>query len=94
MLSAPILMKSLGAFFQLDDPDRGLSTGATGRTEVWKIAWNLFLQNPILGVGFRAHEKYPGLSASSHNGYLALLVETECWALSPPCLQRLLAFLA
>lgn len=62
-------------FFSLHDRHRGIDSGATGRIHVWKEVWGLFLDNPILGVGFRAHEGLLKAGSSSHQGYLALLAE-------------------
>jgi O-antigen ligase len=41
----------------------------------WKWTWDLFVHNPVLGVGFRAHEYLLKADSSSHNGYLATLAE-------------------
>lgn len=60
-------------FLQLNTRDRGLGSGASGRTIAWQQTWQLFLDSPFLGVGFRAHEHIIG--GSSHNGYLATLAE-------------------
>lgn len=61
-------------FFQLDSRNRGLDSGASGRMVVWRMTWNLFLENPMFGVGFRAHEHIIQVG-SAHNGYLAMLAE-------------------
>ncbi len=62
-------------FFSLHDRHRGINSGATGRIHVWKEVWGLFMDNPILGVGFRAHEGLLRAGSSAHQGYLALLAE-------------------
>lgn len=62
----------ISALLFLNDRYRGLGTGFTGRTELWQEAFDLFLQNPWFGVGFRMHELY---IKSAHNGYLSLLAE-------------------
>jgi|CXWL01.1.fsa_nt_gi O-antigen ligase len=62
-------------FFSIHDRHRGIDSGATGRIYAWKETWNLFVNNPVLGVGFRAHEYYLTVATSSHQGYLALLAE-------------------
>ncbi|MDP3598893.1 MAG: O-antigen ligase family protein, partial [Nitrospirota bacterium] len=61
--------------YGLSTSDRGFGSGATGRMEAWKGTWELFVHNPILGVGFRAHEFLLKTDSSSHNGYLATLAE-------------------
>ena len=38
------------------------------RAESWKTAWNIFTQNPILGVGFNTYRYAQGASAESHAG--------------------------
>lgn len=69
------LSVSSAEFFQVNDEYRGLDTGVTGRVTVWRETWKLFEANPMVGVGFRAHEARLGPGSSSHNGYLALLAE-------------------
>jgi O-antigen ligase len=61
---------------RLDDHYRGINTGFSGRTAIWEIAIAAWRHNPIGGIGYRVHEYYPGLDRSTHNAYLALLVET------------------
>lgn len=60
-------------FLDLNSQYRGIGSGASGRFDIWANVWSLFLKNPVLGIGFRAHEHI--LGGSSHNGYLAVLVE-------------------
>jgi len=71
---------NLGSFVDnllaLHDPYRGLQSGATGRFGAWQEAWQMFLENPIFGIGYRMHEKFMVTESSSHNGYLAILAET------------------
>ncbi|WP_082053943.1 O-antigen ligase family protein [Methyloterricola oryzae] len=62
-------------FLELHDKHRGIDSGGSGRLEVWQETWQLFVENPIFGVGFRAHEARLKLGTSAHNGYLALLAE-------------------
>jgi O-antigen ligase len=70
-----VLYGFLDRFFALSAADRGFGSGATGRITTWKTTWELFLRNPILGVGFRAHEHVLKVDTSAHNGYLATLAE-------------------
>jgi len=63
----------LGQFFSesillLDDPNRGLGTGFTGRIEGWRGALEVFSQHPFLGQGI---DTLSGV----HNGYLILAGE-------------------
>jgi O-antigen ligase len=54
----------------LDDSDRGLSSGFTGRDERWHLALETIPNNP-LGIGFK---RAIGDEAG-HNGYLRLILE-------------------
>ena len=80
VLSSGSLVNKFGRFSEqtlhLDDRYRGLNSGFSGRTELWRLTYEVWLSNPLVGIGYRAHEYYPGLEISSHNGYLALLAET------------------
>jgi len=64
------------SLFFLNDRYRGLGTGFTGREGAWQEAIDLFMENPVLGVGFRMHERYMTVTPSAHNGYLSILAET------------------
>ena len=67
----------------INDPQRGLGSGFTGRDEAWSEAIDLWLSAPILGVGFRKHEELMVVTRlSSHNGYLAMLADTGIVGLS------------
>lgn len=56
--------------FALDDPDRNLGSGFTGRDERWSSSLEAMADNPF-GLGF----KRPPLEAWGHNGYLKTFVE-------------------
>lgn len=75
MAYGDVMYRTLDRSFGLSTADRGISSGATGRVAAWKWTWELFLRNPVLGVGFRAHESLLKVDSSSHNGYLATLAE-------------------
>ncbi|MGA6828436.1 O-antigen ligase family protein [Nitrospira sp. NS4] len=70
-----LLYKTADRFYALSSADRGISSGASGRVTAWKGTWELFVRNPVLGVGFRAHEHLLKADTSAHNGYLATLAE-------------------
>jgi O-antigen ligase len=70
-----VLFNILDRLYSLSAADRGFTSGATGRVDAWKWTWELFLRNPVIGVGFRAHEFLVKIDSSSHNGYLATLAE-------------------
>lgn len=57
------------------DPDRGWGS-FTFRAKAWRETIDLWVQYPLLGVGYRMHEPYITSLSSAHNGYLALLAET------------------
>jgi hypothetical protein len=75
ILYGDVVFKTLDGVYGLTRADRGFGSGATGRVEAWKWTWELFVRNPIVGVGFRAHEFILKADSSSHNGYLATLAE-------------------
>lgn len=75
MAYGDVMYRTLDRSFGLSTADRGISSGATGRVAAWKWTWELFVRNPVLGVGFRAHESFLKVDSSSHNGYLATLAE-------------------
>ncbi len=75
MVYGDTIYQSLDRFYALSTADRGIGSGATGRLSAWKWTWDLFVHNPALGIGFRAHEHLLKGDTSAHNGYLATLAE-------------------
>lgn len=69
------IIRSLDRVYDLSTADRGIGSGASGRLAAWKGTWDLFVHNPAVGVGFRAHEHLLKADTSAHNGYLATLAE-------------------
>ncbi|MDD5589558.1 MAG: O-antigen ligase family protein [Candidatus Portnoybacteria bacterium] len=74
-LAQPVLERFFSSFF--------LSEGSSiSRLEIWRNSWQVFISNPILGVGLGNYPRYADPLASyrtpitSHNLYLDLLVET------------------
>lgn len=59
----------------LDDPHRGLESGATGRAEGWIVALRMFAEAPFLGVGLGGSSaRVADITGSAlHNGHLILL---------------------
>jgi O-antigen ligase len=55
----------------INDPRRGLDSGATGREAAWAQALQVFEKHPLLGVGYRHHEDYITAASSAHQAYLA-----------------------
>lgn len=65
----------------LNDRYRGFGTGFTGRLDAWHEAYQMFLANPVFGIGFRTHEQYMTTLSSAHNGYLSTLAETGAFGI-------------
>ncbi len=55
------------------DGQRGLGTGATGRLEIWQAAFELWLNNPLFGVGYQQSSSYIGFGLYAHNMILVIL---------------------
>lgn len=67
----------LNEVMRVNDPNRGLASGATGRDEAWGEALGLWFNHPLLGVGFRKHEDLMVFTdLSAHNAYIAMLADT------------------
>jgi O-antigen ligase len=67
---------AVSALLFIEDKYRGVGSGFTGRTDAWQEAYQLFADNPILGIGFRVHGQYmSGVLKSAHNGYLSMLAD-------------------
>ncbi|QQR40378.1 O-antigen ligase family protein [Devosia rhizoryzae] len=62
------MASALDAVLLIDDPSRGVASGATGRYEHWKMGWDLFSQSPVLGTGLSVFET--GETESPHNAFL------------------------
>ena len=75
VISLSEVSKAVSGYFALDDPYRGIQSGASGRLKTWAEVWELALNNPVTGVGLRAHESLLKTNTSAHNGYLATLAE-------------------
>jgi len=60
----------------LNDPNRGVNSGFTGRTGIWAAAFDVWLKSPLLGVGYRQHERFLPDGIPGHNAYLAMLADT------------------
>lgn len=76
ILDVPWLTEGLEALLKLNDPRRGITTGASGRTELWAAALTLWEAQPFLGVGFKGHESLMPDGSQAHNAYLGMLAET------------------
>jgi O-antigen ligase len=69
-----LILNELGSFFEIHSRQRGLGSGASGRSVVWAKSWQMFLDNPFIGIGFRAQESVLQ-AGGAHNGYLSMLAE-------------------
>lgn len=76
MLEAAWLTRAADVLLKINDPYRGLESGASGRTEAWTAALALWNAQPLLGVGFKGHTFLMPQSWTAHNAYLAMLAET------------------
>lgn len=60
-------------FGELETSPRGM---LSGRGEVWAMAWESFLQNPLFGAGVMNYRNMPGvIDMHPHNWLLQILVE-------------------
>jgi O-antigen ligase len=66
---------------RLNDPYRGLGTGGSGRQEAWIETLEIWMSNPVFGVGFRQHEEFVKSGSSAHNAYLTMLADTGLFGL-------------
>jgi O-antigen ligase len=60
---------------QLNSADRGIDSGFTGRTGIWRDTLELWMRSPVFGVGYRQHEQFLD-GAPAHSAYLAVLADT------------------
>jgi O-antigen ligase len=66
----------------LDDDERGIGTGFTGRLEIWQAAYELWRENFFFGVGYGQHVEQMGLGIYAHNMMLVLLSELGLFGLA------------
>jgi len=59
----------------ISDEYRGGSTGLVGRADIWAATYDLFLENPVIGVGSGQHIQILNMTSYAHNMYLILLAE-------------------
>jgi exopolysaccharide production protein ExoQ len=70
---------AVSSVLNLQDQYRGTASGLSGRVDVWRAGIDIFLDHPLLGVGFRLQDealpaRFQALGAV-HNGFLGTLVE-------------------
>ena len=61
--------------FLLNDKYRGISSGASGRSDLWAAAIDLWRTHPIFGVGFKGNALLMPDGMVTHNAYLAILAD-------------------
>jgi O-antigen ligase len=67
--------KVFEGLFMLNDKYRGISSDGSGRGHLWAAAVNLWLTNPIFGVGFKGHQMFMPEQLWAHNAYLGMLAD-------------------
>lgn len=65
----------------VNDVERGVESGATGRIDLWQAGLELWLDNPVFGVGFKNSTGQPGIDIGVHNIVLAILADTGAFGL-------------
>jgi O-antigen ligase len=63
------------SLFMLDDKYRGLSTGGSGRSDLWAAAISLWQAQPVFGVGFKGHILLMPEELPAHNAYIGMLAD-------------------
>lgn len=66
---------ALDDVFAVDDLSRGTGSGGTGRTELWREAFDHIAERPVTGAGFRAVRQSDGRISTAHNAYIDLMQE-------------------
>ena len=56
---------------QISDRNRGITSGFTGRSDLWANFRPQFIEAPLFGYGFRNREDY----LTTHNAYMNLILE-------------------
>ncbi|PKM69633.1 MAG: hypothetical protein CVU94_02885 [Firmicutes bacterium HGW-Firmicutes-19] len=55
--------------------DFGNYSGGSGRDLLWKNAWNLFKESPVVGAGWGSYYGYNGFYAAVHQTFLSMLCD-------------------
>ncbi len=66
----------LGDAFQVNNQYRGVSSGFSGRTDIWQTYFNLWIAHPFLGIGPGRNLVFGGIEYYAHNQILEILAET------------------
>lgn len=70
-----LIGQGFGDLFMLNDEYRGIGSDASGRGHLWAAAVNLWLTNPMFGVGFKGHQMFMPDQLWAHNSYLGMLAD-------------------
>ncbi|MFB9263569.1 O-antigen ligase family protein [Bradyrhizobium erythrophlei] len=70
LIAAIVFWPLIAHILAIDDSDRGLTSGISGRDERWHLAENMITNNP-LGIGFKRADP----EEAGHNGFLKIIVE-------------------
>lgn len=60
----------------INDDDRGIESGASGRVDLWNDAIELWIENPIFGIGFKQSSTRLSVDLGVHNIFIAILADT------------------
>lgn len=69
----PFVLDMLASIFLLNDEYRGVDSGFSGRVYRWYAGINLWMDNPILGIGYG--ESLRALGFTLDSAYITILVE-------------------
>jgi O-antigen ligase len=59
----------------LNDKYRGISSGGSGRSDLWAAAISLWQAQPVFGVGFKGHMLLMPDQMPAHNAYIGMLAD-------------------
>ena len=74
--------QSFSHLFMINDKYRGISSGGSGRNDLWVAAINLWEAEPVFGVGFKGHTLLMPDQLPAHNAYIAMLADMGLVGLS------------
>jgi O-antigen ligase len=73
------VIESIGQVFEglfmLNDKYRGISSGGSGRSDLWAAAISLWQAQPVFGVGFKGHILLMPDQMPAHNAYIGMLAD-------------------
>lgn len=69
-------MTFLSDVFQVNNQYRGVSSGFSGRTDIWQTYFQLWMSHPLLGIGPGRNLIFGGIEYYAHNQVLEILAET------------------